>query len=180
MRIVIAVLLLTTTFAGAATPGSYGAIRRAPPPASQAEQASFGWPLEPPKITRPFEAPAHAYGPGHRGVDLFGIDGQPVLAAGSGLVVYAGGLVDRGVVSVEHPGGLRTTYEPVVPTIAAGQRVVRGQEIGRLQAGHPGCPGGAPSGCLHWGARRGHQYLDPIRLVNSNRLRLLPWSDRSS
>jgi murein DD-endopeptidase MepM/ murein hydrolase activator NlpD len=179
MHIVIAVLLLTTTIAGAATPGSSGRVRHAPPPASRAEQASFTWPLEPHEIARPFQAPADAYGPGHRGVDLVGTSGQPVLAAGSGLVLYAAGLVDRGVVSLQHPGGLRTTYEPVTATITAGQQVVRGQEIGVLQAGHPGCAVAGPGACLHWGVRRDDQYLDPLLLVSATRLRLLPWTDRN-
>lgn len=177
MRVLIVILLLAVSLAGTATAGSSGVARRVPEPVRRTERSSFAWPLEPHEIARPFQTPAHTYGPGHRGVDLVGPVGQPVLAAGPGLVVYSGGLVDRGVVSLEHPGGLRTTYEPVTATVTAGQRVVRGQEIGRLEAGHPGCAARHPRTCLHWGAHRGHEYLDPLRLVGTGRLRLLPWTD---
>ena len=109
-----------------------------------------------------------------------------MLAAGSGTVVFAGILAGRGVVSVDHPGGLRTTYEPVSPTVIAGDRVVRGQRIGTVQPGHLGC---AVMACLHWGVLRrlsegaapdteqDTQYLDPLRLLAGTRVRLLPIND---
>jgi murein DD-endopeptidase MepM/ murein hydrolase activator NlpD len=133
----------------------------------------FGWPLPGvPRVTRAFEQPAHRFGPGHRGTDLAGPAGTPVLAAGSGTVVFAGLVAGRPVVSVDHRGGLRTTYEPVSPRVSAGDLVVRGQLIGTLVPGHDGCPAAA---CLHWGARRGMDYLDPLGLLALGEVRLLPW-----
>jgi murein DD-endopeptidase MepM/ murein hydrolase activator NlpD len=70
-----------------------------------------------------------------------------------------------------HPGGLRTTYEPVIATVHTGDAVTAGQSLGALEAGHPGCPVAA---CLHWGLRRGEQYLDPLALLGLGRVRLLP------
>ena len=122
-------------------------------------------------VTRPFEAPPHPYGQGHRGVDLAGTPGSPVLAAGEGVVAFAGMVAGRPVVSIDHPDGLRTTYEPVDASVGAGQTVARGSTIGTLADGHPGCAAGA---CLHWGLRRGDAYLDPLVLLRSPRVRLLP------
>ena len=119
-------------------------------------------------MVRAFQAPASPFGPGHRGVDLSAPAGTPVLAAADGTVVYAGAVAARTLVSVEHRGGIRTTYEPVAPTVTAGRPVRRGEVIGHLQEGHCATP------CLHWGARRGHEYLDPLRLVSWGRVRLLP------
>jgi murein DD-endopeptidase MepM/ murein hydrolase activator NlpD len=134
---------------------------------------SYGWPLPGfPTVVRGFDPPPHPYGRGHRGVDLAGAAGEPVLAAGTGTVVFAGPLAGRGVVSINHPGGLRTTYEPVLASVAAGDVVGRGQQIGILESGHPGC---APAACLHWGLRRGADYLDPLQLLAPGPLRLLPW-----
>ncbi|MFD5829931.1 M23 family metallopeptidase [Lentzea sp. NPDC060358] len=131
--------------------------------------ARFTWPLPPPHpVVRAFEAPATAFGPGHRGVDLAAAAGTRVLAPADGVVVHAGAVVDRTLVSLEHRGGLRTTYEPVTPAVAAGQRVRRGEVIGHLQPGH------CPSACLHWGARRQQAYQDPLRLLTPVRVRLLP------
>lgn len=124
-----------------------------------------------PVVTRAFDPPASPYGPGHRGVDLAGAPGSVVHAAGDGVVVFAGMVAGRPVVSVDHAGGLRTTYEPVAPAVAAGQHVARGSPIGTLLAGHPGCPAAA---CLHWGLRRGDAYLDPLALLRPPRVRLLP------
>ncbi|GAB2756069.1 hypothetical protein GCM10027174_34850 [Salinifilum aidingensis] len=175
--------------AGAGT----AAASAAPPAASPAAPhrtsterrgTTFGWPLRPPRPVRPFDPPATEYGPGHRGLDLAGTASQPVLAAADGRVSFAGPVAEHGVVSLEHPGGLRTTYQPVVPEVAAGDAVARGDRIGRLAPGHPGCPPAAAAGdprpegeraCLHWGARRGDTYIDPVRLVHRVEIRLLPW-----
>jgi murein DD-endopeptidase MepM/ murein hydrolase activator NlpD len=97
----------------------------------------------------------------------------PVLAAGAGVVVFAGLLAGRGVVSVDHAGGLRTTYEPVEVTVAPGDTVELGSVLGVLSgaASHPGCP---VTACLHWGLRRGAVYLDPLLLLRPLRVRLKP------
>lgn len=140
----------------------------------------FDWPLAgSPTVVRAFHPPTFQYGPGHRGVDLAAVAGAPVLAAGAGTVAFAGTVAGHGVVSVDHPGGLRTTYEPVSPTVTTGDRVARGERIGTVQPGDPGCPGTA---CLHWGVlsdpkkdpEKGRQYLDPLRLLATARVRLLP------
>jgi murein DD-endopeptidase MepM/ murein hydrolase activator NlpD len=104
-------------------------------------------------------------------VDLAGAPGSPVLAAGDGVVAFAGMVAGRPVVSVDHVGGLRTTYEPVQPSVGAGQAVARGSPLGTLMAGHTGCPAAA---CLHWGLRRGQDYRDPLLLLRPQRVRLLP------
>jgi murein DD-endopeptidase MepM/ murein hydrolase activator NlpD len=148
-----------------------------PPPgatdAVYSRPARFTWPLAPPHpVVRPFQAPAGPYGPGHRGVDLGARPGAPVLAAGDGVVLFAGPVAGRGVVSLSHEA-LRTTYTPLTATVRAGQRVARGELLGHLTAGHEGCVR-APA-CLHWGARRAAEYVDPLGLLTSGRVRLLPW-----
>ncbi|MBM2617613.1 M23 family metallopeptidase [Actinoplanes sp. LDG1-06] len=125
----------------------------------------FGWPVVPPTVTRPFDPPAQPWLAGHRGVDLAAPPSTVVRSAGAGTVVFAGRVAGRGVVSVAHAGGLRTTYEPVTATVAPGDVVARGDPLGRLEPGHPG---------LHWGLRRGPVYLDPLALLGLGRVRLLP------
>jgi murein DD-endopeptidase MepM/ murein hydrolase activator NlpD len=78
-------------------------------------------------------------------------------------------------VSVQHPGGLRTSYEPVRPAVRAGQRVDTGTALGVLLDGHSGCPVRA---CLHWGAMWGPasraDYVDPLDLLMSTPIVLKP------
>ncbi len=114
----------------------------------------------PGRVLTDFTPPPEPWLAGHRGVDLVAAAGTPVRAAAAGTVTYAGMLAGRGVVVVTH-GALRTTYEPVTATVRAGQVVQSGQELGTLQDGHPSC---APESCLHWGLRRGEDYLDPMHL----------------
>ncbi|MEV6429611.1 M23 family metallopeptidase [Nocardia sp. NPDC051463] len=143
-----------------------------------APAGQFGWPLQPrPSIERRFDQLEHDWLPGHRGVDLAGMAGQVVFAAGDGIVVFAGKVADKPVVSIDHSGGLRTTYEPVEPAVPVGSRVGRGTPIGKLEAGHEGC---AVAACLHWGARREaggrnrREYVDPLGLLHAVALRLKP------
>jgi murein DD-endopeptidase MepM/ murein hydrolase activator NlpD len=150
------------------------ALTLAPAPAAASvRDAGWTWPLgegAPVAVARSFDPPTTRYGTGHRGVDLAGAPGSTVRAAGAGRVSYAGLLAGRGVVVVVH-GELRTTYEPVRAEVAVGQEVSVGEPLGRLDAGHAGC---SVAACLHWGLRRGEQYLDPLRLVGRGPVRLLP------
>lgn len=146
------------------------------PEHSAGRSTGYVWPLDPvPQVTRGFDPPQTRYGRGHRGIDLAGAPGKPVLSAGPGVVAYAGPVAGRGVVSIDHRSGLRTTYEPLTPAVSAGEQVSAGDVIGTLAAGHPGCPRAA---CLHWGLRDGRDgevvYLDPRSLLGSVTVRLLP------
>lgn len=144
-----------------------------PPPATEpASTVTFRWPLTPtPEVVRPFQPPANPYGPGHRGVDLAAEPGAEVHAAAAGVVAFAGMVAGRGVVSVDHANGLRTTYEPVSALVSAGDTVAAGAVLGRLVAGHSGC---TTTPCLHWGLRQGRTYLDPLSLLGRGKVRLLP------
>ncbi|TRW45181.1 M23 family metallopeptidase [Georgenia yuyongxinii] len=137
-------------------------------------EVSYQWPTgDPAEVVRAFDPPDRPWDAGHRGVDLAHATAAPVLAAADGVVVFAGTVVDRPVVSVDHADGIRTTYEPVTPVVTAGERVQAGDVLGHLAAGH--CFMWQPS-CLHWGARRGRDvYVDPLRLVGAQVVvRLLP------
>ncbi|MER7077770.1 M23 family peptidase, partial [Saccharopolyspora kobensis] len=80
MRPLITSALLCGGFAAAAaglTAAPEPAAYSAPPSTAKTPEGQFGWPLAPPPaVVRPFEAPEHAYGPGHRGVDLAGLADQ--------------------------------------------------------------------------------------------------------
>jgi murein DD-endopeptidase MepM/ murein hydrolase activator NlpD len=142
----------------------------APPPPA-ATSSTWRAPVDPAVLLAPFDPPARAWLPGHRGVDLGSGQGDAVRSAGPGDVSFAGPLAGRGVVVVVHLDGLRTTYEPVDATVQVGQHVEAGEVIGTLGRGDVHC--GRPPGCLHWGLRRGRDYLDPWRLLHPGRAVLL-------
>ncbi len=148
-----------------------------PAAALAAGDAAAGWTGTPPaptvhyrvpvpgEVVRPFEPPGSAFGPGHRGVDLAAAPGDGVAAAAAGTVRHAGPVAGVVWVSVEHADGLVTTYGPLTRlTVRAGAAVAGGEVLGRLTAGGHG-DGGADHG-LHWGARRGPHYLDPLSLLD--------------
>lgn len=116
---------------------------------------------EPVQVLRPFDPPATEFGPGHLGVDLRATPDATIGAAANGVVSFAGRVAGRGVVVVGHPDCIRTEYEPVHPLVRVGAHLRSGDPIGVLRGRHPSCP----RACLHWGARRGDTYLDPLALL---------------
>lgn len=123
-------------------------------------------------VLRPFDRPAQNWLPGHRGVDLPLPVGAEVLAAGDGTVAFAGVVAGTPVVSIDHPDGIRTTYQPVFAHLAEGDQVMAGAVIGRLAHPADEWPG------LHWGARVGEEYLNPLGLLSAPVIRLKPVDSR--
>ncbi|MEQ4302340.1 M23 family metallopeptidase [Plantactinospora sp. B6F1] len=167
-------LLLVLTLPSARSDAALDETGQAVEAAEMREPGGFRWPLDGvPRIVRRFDPPPQPWAAGHRGVDLAALPGATVRAAGPGVVFFAGMVAGRPLVSVAHANGLRTTYEPVRPVLSAGDPVRAGDSLGVLLPGHPGCRV-AGSACLHWGLRRGDDYLDPLLLLGLGRVRLLP------
>ncbi|MCW2494855.1 M23 family metallopeptidase [Jatrophihabitans sp.] len=143
-----------------------------PPPASPTP-VTYRAPVPAPwRVVRPFLAPSSRYGAGHRGVDLAVSPGRGIVAAAAGTVTYAGTLAGRGIVVLLHDDGIRTEYEPVRPLVRRSDHVRAGQLIATIDGKHLDC---LPDRCLHWGARRGTAYLDPLSLLTAlGPVRLLP------
>ena len=173
-----------TGLPGPTVPSAAASTRRTPASAGTAAahtaraapRGGFTWPLSPrPAVLRGFDPPQSRWSRGHRGVDLLAAMGQPVLSAGDGLVAFSGVIAGRGVVTVRHSGGLRTTYDPVQERLASGAVVHRGDRIGVLSPASGHC---APLPCLHWGAiverTAEKSYRDPLSLLGVARPILLP------
>lgn len=157
---VAAALLLV---AGGPTPAA-GARRADPLPAgdggSVAASRGWQWPVDPFRLERPFVAPPHRYGPGHRGVDLRPLDDDPVIAPAPGVVAFSGQVAGRPVVTIDHGDGLVTTLEPVASELVAGTPVAASAPVGVLATG-----GHVEPGVLHFGVRLGGEYVNPLMLL---------------
>lgn len=154
----------------AASPAAPTAIPATPTLLLAPRAGGWRWPMHPtPQVVGPFRRPATTWASGHRGVDLVGTD--IVRAPQSGVVSFVGVIAGRPVLVVAHPGGLRSTFEPVAATVAVGAAVAAGDPIGLLVP----APGGhcGEVVCLHWGVLRGQVYLDPLALL-AGRVVLLP------
>ncbi|MFK5634781.1 MULTISPECIES: M23 family metallopeptidase [unclassified Ornithinimicrobium] len=159
------------------SPEAAPVLSAAPPPAADPDDRAvvtlWGWPLAgTPDVAHGFDPPAQRWLPGHRGIDLVGVAGENVLAVDAGVVTYSGQIAGVGIVSVTHPSGLRSTYQPVADRLPRAARVGRGERLGSLDVGGH-C---VLADCLHLGAVRGHdRYVDPTPLLLGVRLRLLPF-----
>lgn len=140
----------------------------APPGASS---HAWAWPLAPPwRVLRPFEAPPTRYSAGHRGIDLAAEAGRDVLAPATATVYFAGQVAGRPVLTLQPTHGVLVSMEPVLSTLAPGEAVPRGGNIGTVSTG-----GHCDAVCLHLGVRVDGQYVSPlIYLGGVQRAVLLP------
>jgi murein DD-endopeptidase MepM/ murein hydrolase activator NlpD len=140
--------------ASAASPGSGPAF------------GSYSWPVRGP-VVRPFEPPATQYSAGHRGIDIAVPLGTPIRAPADGTVAFAGAIAGSLFISIDHPGGIRTSYSWVSAVgVKWGQAVTRGEIIGRTGPGDPG----SAQPILHFGARLNDVYIDPMLLLGGGNL----------
>jgi murein DD-endopeptidase MepM/ murein hydrolase activator NlpD len=141
---IIATLVLTFFFSG-------------PIPPARAS-GDWVWPVEGPVI-RGYEPPASPFGSGHRGIDTAAPIGTPVLAAEAGTVTFAGTVGGHLFVTVNHGGGLASTYSWLSELrVRKNDVVIQGQVIALSGEGHPG---ETPSH-LHFGVRLDGAYVDPL------------------
>lgn len=118
-------------------------------PVANTESSGFGWRDDPFRHTRRF----------HRGTDFRAQPGTAVLAAGDGIVVFAGRQSGYGnVVYVDHGGGVVTRYAHLrrietkkdVP-VTAGERIGQVGSTGRATGPH-----------LHFEVRLDGRAVDPV------------------
>ena len=131
----------------------YGRKRTYCPRPSLAPDYPFAWPAAG-IITKGFQ-------PGHGAIDIAVAYGCPVYAAGAGKVVRVdwdeSGYWGFWVV-IDHGNGLRTYYAHLKgATVVIGQRVERGQEIGRI-----GSTGNSTGPHVHFEIRENGRRCDPL------------------
>ena len=116
------------------------------------------WPVSGPVI-RPFDPPDSPYGSGHRGIDIAAAAGSVVLAPADGRVSFAGPVGGRLFLTIDHGGGLESTYSWLSALSVRRDDLVRaGQPVARTGAGHTG--DAVPN--LHMGAKLDDLYVDPL------------------
>ncbi|ALU19749.1 M23 family metallopeptidase [Corynebacterium pseudotuberculosis] len=121
------------------------------------------------RVLKGFKKPEYNWLPGHRGVDLELSVGANVLAAESGIVAFSGTVARTPTISIDHPDGIRTTYQPVFTSLRKGDSVRIGDVIGQLAPSTDGNAG------LHWGAFTGnYEYINPLSLLDAPTIRLKP------
>lgn len=114
------------------------------------------WPATGPhQVIRPFIAPPVRWAAGHRGVDLAA--GDELLAPADGVVSYAGRVVDRGVLTIDHGDGVVSSYEPVTALVTRGDAVSAGEIVATVDPGH------CTVACVHMGVRVDGAYVNPLR-----------------
>jgi murein DD-endopeptidase MepM/ murein hydrolase activator NlpD len=128
------------------------------PAASAATAGGWTWPVVGPVI-QTFDPPDTPYGSGHRGIDIAAPVGTTVVAPADGTVTFAGPVGGYLFLTIDHGGGLSSTYSWLsAKLVRKGDRVLQGQPVALTGWGHPG----APIPHLHLGVKLDGAYVDPL------------------
>jgi len=114
------------------------------------------WPVPGAIITQYFWA-------GHLAIDLATDAGNPVLAAASGVVIWAGWRSNGGglVIEIDHGNGMHTVYNHLgAILVSVGQVVGRGQRIATV-----GCTGNCTGPHVHFQVSIGGVFVNPLRYL---------------
>jgi murein DD-endopeptidase MepM/ murein hydrolase activator NlpD len=130
-------------------------------PARALAAGTWRWPVVGP-VVRGFDPPDSPYGSGHRGIDIAAPYGTLVRSPAAGTVRFAGRIGDARFVSIDHGGGIRSTYSWVSATLVRrGDLVGEGMPIAATGEGHPG----GSVRHLHLGVVRDGAYVDPMNML---------------
>lgn len=104
------------------------------------------------------------WGRAHKGVDLAGPVGTPILATGDGTVKFAGRQSGYGnIIIVEHALGTETRYAHLSKIrVQAGQKVSRGSQIGDM-----GNTGRSTGPHLHYEVRVNGEAVNPMSFIKA-------------
>jgi murein DD-endopeptidase MepM/ murein hydrolase activator NlpD len=109
----------------------------------------------------------------HNGIDFSAPTGTPVWAAAAGTVTWAGPKGPNGnLVAITHGGGYQSFYahlHRIQPGITRGAHVNQRQPIGQV-----GTTGRSTGPHLHFGLKRGNQFVDPAAVLNGPGRQLSP------
>lgn len=131
-------------------------------PLSEASSLGMIWPVTPPiRITSKYGMrihPVHGTKKLHTGMDISAATGEPIRAAASGTVTYAGNRGGYGkTVVIDHGNNLSTLYAHLSSiNVNIGQQITQGTELG--QAGQTGTATGPH---LHLEVRLNNLPIDP-------------------
>lgn len=125
-------------------------------------------PVEGVKLTSSFGMRTHPVLGGrraHKGIDLAGPTGTPVLAAADGIISRADWFSSYGLyISIEHGGQIQTRYAHMSRlNVAKGQRVRKGDVIGFV-----GSTGRSTGPHLHYEVRIANEAVNPLPYLQSD------------
>ncbi|MEW6059320.1 MAG: M23 family metallopeptidase [Actinomycetota bacterium] len=143
-------------------------------PAYAGAAGEWSWPVVGPVI-HGFDAPSTPYGSGHRGIDIAAAFGTPVRAPAPGVVKFAGQVGGELFVSIDHGGGLVSSYSWVSTVLVhKGDVLGEGTALALSGIGHVGV---SPAH-VHFGVKWDGVYVDPLSVLAPARLvgliRLVP------
>ena len=143
--------------------------------APAAAEGTWLWPVSGP-VVHSFDPPDSPFGSGHRGIDIAAPEGTVAVAPAAGVVAFAGPIAGNLFLTLDHGGGLTSTFSWVSSLLVRrGDAVNAGQAVVLTGWAHPG----SAVATLHFGVRLDRVYQDPMQYLSpmdvSGLIRLAPW-----
>lgn len=113
-------------------------------------------------VSDPFRMPDNPYGAGNRGVEYATDVGDTVHASASGRVRFAGPVARELYVTLDHGGGLLSSYSYLKRVnVSQGDTVAQGDVVGLASERY-----------LHFSVRLNGEYVDPASYLGVRQLRV--------
>ena len=129
------------------------------------------WPHPVPdaEIVRPYQAPLHEYGAGHRGVDYKAELGTPIKTPADARVYFSGSVAGRQVLTLAVAERWLISFEPVSEPLAIGSVVSAGDIVAVVGTDERDAASNShhPENTLHIGVRLDGEYINPELLFKS-------------
>lgn len=113
-----------------------------------------------------FYLPATKWGSGHRGIDMQLERSEVLTSPFDGTVHFQGKVVNREVLTLRSQSGLLASFEPLCSELTVGDKVKKGQAIGKLCEGYADYKSHCEN-CIHFSVRSDYGYLNPLLFVSS-------------
>jgi murein DD-endopeptidase MepM/ murein hydrolase activator NlpD len=145
-----------------------------------AAAGTWVWPVTGP-VVNAFDPPDSPYGSGHRGIDIAAAVGTVAVAPEAGVVSFAGPIGGNLFLTLDHGGGLTSTFSWVSSLLVRrGDVVAVGQPVVLTGWAHPG----SAVASLHFGVRLDGVYQDPLDYLGpidvTSLIRLAPWDEQAA
>lgn len=131
--------------------------------ANEEDRMQFIWPVSGGKIISHFESKKKESGKGNDGINIAMSEGEPIVAAADGTVVYAGSELKGygNMVIIRHKDGWMSAYAHARSlTVKKGSRVKQNDLVGYV-----GATGGVKSPQVHFALRKGRTPVDPEKYL---------------
>ncbi|SDS43243.1 Peptidase family M23 [Brevibacterium siliguriense] len=174
VAVIVALGLVLMTTPLEASAASESASTTATSGSQRSAPTNWVTPVPAMEIIEAFDPPDKPWLKGHRGIDVFAVEGEPLRAPTGGTIRFAGTVAGMATVSILTETDHVLTFQPAATSLEKGESFAVGEQIGTVGSGSH-----CQRSCLHigaWPSESDKRYVDPGKFFGQEQSALLPLS----